>query len=125
MARADELLDLIKSPTAIATGVLLAFTTAQLKLNDDGTIDERRTFWALVSATLGTVLAGVIVAVMTPLAYRVIVTNWGNGVETRLLVYILTYLVAIGTTIYGLTVLNRALLHKGIDIKEKLGLGGS
>jgi nitrogen fixation/metabolism regulation signal transduction histidine kinase len=125
MARAKELLDLVRSPTAVATAVLLAFTTSQLKLNDEGTIDSRRTFWALVSAVLGTLLAAAVVAVMTPLALRVAIGNWGNEVESRLLVYVLTYLVAIGTTVYGLSVVNRALLHKGLDLWFKFRGEGS
>lgn len=123
MSRATELLDLVKSPIAVATAVLLAFATAQLKLNDEGTVDGRRTFWALVATILGTLLAGAVVVVMTPLAIRAIIGNWGNGIETRLLVYVLTYFVAIGTTIYGLSVFDRALLHMGIDLRAKLRLG--
>ena len=99
MARASELLDLITSPTALATGVLLVFSRAQLAKNEDG-IERPQTVWAILSALGAVVICVVIVGVMTPLAIRVIVTNDG-GIETRLLVYGLTYLVAIGTAIYA------------------------
>lgn len=99
MARASELLDLITSPTALATGVLLVFSRAQLAKNEDG-IERPQTVWAILSALGATVICVVIVGVMTPLASRVVFTNDG-GVETRLLVYGLTYLVAIGTAIYA------------------------
>ena len=111
MARAKELLDLVKSPTAVATVVLLAFTTAQLTKNDEGTVDRSRTVWALVAGVLGLLLTIAVVGVMTPLAWRVTVKNAGNHVETRLLVYDLTYLVAIGTGGYALHVVRRALRH--------------
>ena len=45
----DELLDLIKSPIAVATGVLLAFARAQLTRNATG-IDKAMTFWALLAS---------------------------------------------------------------------------
>lgn len=111
MARAKELLDLVKSPTAVATGVLLAFATSQLNLNDSGTIDQRRTRWAVIAAMLGVVLAVAVTGVMSPLALRVTISNRGGPVETRLLVYMLTYLVAIGTTLYGISIARRSLQH--------------
>lgn len=100
MARAKELLDLIASPTAVATGVLLTFARAQLTRNGAGTIDRGMTFWALLASCGATVIAGAIVVIMTPLAVKVTAVNRG-GVETRLLVYGLTYLVAIGTAGYA------------------------
>jgi hypothetical protein len=103
MARAKELLDLVKSPTAIATGVLLVFAKQQLKGNGDG-IRRWPTFWAGVAALGAIVLTATIVGVMTPLAARTVFVNRG-GVETRLLVYGLTWIVAVGTTIYSATVL--------------------
>ncbi len=107
MARAKELLDLVKSPTAVATGVLLAYAQTQLSANSPIKID--RTVWATVAAVGGAVIAGAVVAVMFPLTWRVLVTNYGNGVETRLLVYVLTWLVAIGTLAFALKVLWQAI----------------
>lgn len=116
LERAKELLELIKSPTAIATGVLLGFTTSQLNENDKGTVKRPRTWWALTAALLAAFIAGTVVAVMTPLAWRVTVTNAGNGIQTRLLVYGLTYLVAVGTTAYAIFVVHRALRHLGVHV---------
>ena len=102
MVRAKELLDLIKSPTAIATGILLVFSKQQLKENAQG-IRKWPTVWAMAAALAASLLTYVIVAVMTPLSLRVLFTNRG-GIETRLLVYVLTYLVAIGTAVYATSV---------------------
>ena len=101
MARAKELLDLIKSPTAIATGVLLVFSAHQLKGNADG-IRQWPTIWAGLAAFGASVITATIVGVMAPLVARMLLVNDG-GVETRLLVYGLTWLVAIGTMIYSVT----------------------
>ncbi len=110
MARAKELLDLITSPTALVTGVLLVFSRGQLTKNNSGTIDKPMTWWALVAAMAGCAIAVVIVAVMTPLALRVVVRNNG-GIETRLLVYCLMYLVAVGTAAYAGTVAYACTRH--------------
>lgn len=99
MARAKELLDLVGSPTAVVTAVLLTFSRAQLERNKTG-VDKPMTIWALVAAGTATLVAAGIVAVMTPLAIGITLCNNGD-VETRLLVYALTYLVAIGTTTYA------------------------
>ena len=100
LARAKELLDLIKSPTAIATGVLLVFARGQLARNAATGVDKPMTRWALAASLGALAIAAVIVGVMSPLAYRMVFVNRG-GVETELLVYGLTYLVAFGTTIYA------------------------
>jgi hypothetical protein len=103
VSRARELLDLIKAPTSIATVILLGFTQAQLNRNATSSVDGARTLWAAVAAILAALIAAAIVAVMSPLTYQMIVVNRG-GVETVLLVYGLTYLVAIGTTGYAMSV---------------------
>ena len=100
LARARELLDLIKSPTAVATGVLLVFARGQLTRNAANGVDTSLTWWALVASLGALVIAAIIVGVMSPLAYRMVFVNRG-GIETTLLVYGLTYLVAIGTMIYA------------------------
>lgn len=102
MARAKELMDLIKSPTAVATGVLLVFAKQQLSGNAGG-VRRGPTIWAGVATVGAIALAAVIVGVMTPLLLRIVFVNSG-GIETRLLVYLLTWLVAIGTAIYAATV---------------------
>lgn len=48
---------------------------------------------------------------MTPLAFPVLVANAGNGVETRLLAYVLTYAVAIGTTPCCAWITHKAAKH--------------
>lgn len=106
MARASELLDLVKSPTAVATGVLLAYAQTQLTANSP--IKIGRTIWATAAALGGAIIAGAVVAVMFPLAWRATVSNFGNGVETRLLVFLLTWLVAIGTLAFAVKVLYQA-----------------
>jgi len=100
MARAKELLDLVKSPTAIATGVLLVFATQQLKGNAGG-IRKKQTIWAGLAAAGAIIITVSIVVVMAPLVHRMLFVNDG-GVETRLLVYGLTWLVAIGTAIFAI-----------------------
>lgn len=97
--RAQELLDLLESPTSIATVILLGFAQSQLSRNARG-VDVPRTRWAGVAAALAFVIAAAIVVVMTPLAYRMLFVNRGR-VETVLLVYGLSYLVAIGTAAYA------------------------
>lgn len=114
MARASELLDLVKSPMAVATGVLVAFASAQLGRNTSGTVDRPRTMWAAAAAVAALALSTAVVAVMTPLAWRVIITNFGNHVETRLLVYVMTYGVAIGTLVYCGWTSRRCLAHLGV-----------
>lgn len=99
MSRAKDLLDLIASPTAIVTGVLLAFARKQLERNATS-LDKPMTRWAFVASMAGLAIAGVVVAVMSPLMRDITFRNDG-GVETRLLVYALTYLVAIGTAAYA------------------------
>lgn len=96
--RAKELLDLIKSPTAIATGVLVAFARAQLARNARG-IDKAMTFWALLASFGALVIAGVIVGVMTPLTITMLAND--GPVETELLVYGLTFAVAVGVAAYA------------------------
>lgn len=98
LARAAELLDLIKAPTSIATVVLIGFAVNQLKQHATG-YDGARNFWAFVASVLALAIATTIVLVMTPLAYEVVAVNSGS-VETLLLVYWLSYLVAIGTAAY-------------------------
>lgn len=105
--RARELLDLIESPTSIATVVLLGFAQTQLTRNAEG-VQRARTKWAAVAAILALGIAAAIVAVMTPLAYRMIFINRGD-VETVLLVFGLSYLVAVGTTAYAAWVATQAL----------------
>jgi len=101
VARAKELLDLIASPTAVATGVLLVFTKGQLIRNGgDGGVNRTMTWWALAAGAGATIIAGTIVGVMTPLAWKMLFVNRGP-VETQLLVFGLTFLVAIGTTVYA------------------------
>ena len=108
MTRAKELVDLIKSPTAVATGVLLVFAKQQLKGNSGG-IRRWPTFWAGVASTGAILLTCVIVGVMTPLLVRILFVNDG-GVETRLLVYAMTWFVACGTAIYSATVLKEVVV---------------
>lgn len=48
---------------------------------------------------------------VTPLAFPVLVANAGNGVETRLLAYVLTYAVAIGTTPCCAWITHKAAKH--------------
>jgi hypothetical protein len=114
LTRATELLDLVKSPTAIATGVLVGFATAQLARNTTGTVDRPRTKWASAAAIAAVALSAAVVTIMTPLAYRVTVSNAGNGVDTKLLVYLLTFAVAIGTTGYCAWTAKRCLAHLGV-----------
>ena len=106
MLRSDELMDLVKSPTAIATGILLVFAKQQLKGNAGG-IRRWSTVWACVASFGAILLTGVIVGVMTPLLVRILFINDG-GVETRLLVFALTWMVAVGTAIYSITVLKES-----------------
>ncbi len=110
LARAKELMDLIVSPTTLVTGVLLVFSRNQLAKNDQATVDRPMTYWALVAALAGCGIALIIVVVMTPLAFRVVFINRG-GIQTRLLVYVLTYLVAIGVVMYAGFVVMKARGH--------------
>jgi hypothetical protein len=99
VTRAKDLMDLIKSPTAVATGVMIAFARGQLIKNRTG-IDKPMTWWAFIAAVAAVGIAGLVVAVMSPLAWSVVVSNRGS-VDTTLLVYCITYVVAIGTAIYS------------------------
>jgi hypothetical protein len=99
MARAAELLDLVASPTAVVTGVLLTFARNQLARNA-AQVDRAMTCWALLASIAGLVTAAGVVAVMSPLAWKVVMVNRG-GVETRLLVYLVTFALAIGTSLYA------------------------
>lgn len=108
VARAKELLDLITSPTAVATGVLLTFSRAQLTRNSTNAIDKGMTWWALGAAALSVFIATAIVAVMVPLAWRMTVVNDGP-VDTQLLVYGLTFVVAIGTVSYAVYIAWRCI----------------
>lgn len=107
MVRAAELLDLIKAPTSLATVILIGFALDQLKQHAHG-YDASRNTWALVASSLALIITVTIVAVMTPLAYQVAVKNRGP-VETRLLVYWLTFLVAIGTACYSAWIVTRVI----------------
>lgn len=101
--RADELLELIKSPTAIATIILLGFAGAQLKLNSERSFQTARTIWALLASVGAVIITLAITAVMAPLTWRMLFENDGP-VETLLLVYGLTHVVAIGTACYSASV---------------------
>jgi hypothetical protein len=101
LARAKELLDLIAGPTTIASVVLVGYARRQLDLIS-AKYDKSRARWGLLASFGAFVIAAVIVSVMTPLAYRSLIINRGR-VETLLLVYSLTYLVACGTALYCVT----------------------
>lgn len=101
IARATELLDLIKAPTSVATVILLAFVTSQLRRNADE-LDLPRTWFALFAALGADMITAAVVAVMLPLTIRVTITNFGGEVDTLLLVYVLTHLVAFGTALYAI-----------------------
>ena len=102
MTRAAELMDLIKSPTAVATGVLIVIARAELQKNA-GDLRKKNSRNAFLASILALVLTGAVVAVMTPLFYRVVFLDSG-GIETRLLVYVMTFVVAVCTAIYVGTV---------------------
>lgn len=102
ITRAEELLKLITSPTGIATVILLGFARSQLDRNAEG-YERTRTLFGLTAAVGAILITVSIVVVMLPLAIRVLVTNDG-GVETVLLVYILTFFVAVGTAAYAIKV---------------------
>lgn len=104
MERAAELMDLIKSPTAIATGVLIVFARDERKKSATIGNTKARARNALLASSAALIITATVVAVMLPLFCRITVLNRGNGVETRLLVYALTFLVALGTVVYVATV---------------------
>ena len=62
-----------------------------------------------MASTGAILLTCVIVGVMTPLLVRILFVNDG-GVETRLLVYAMTWFVACGTAIYSATVLKEVVV---------------
>ena len=99
MARASELMDLIKSPTAVATGVLIVFARAELKKNADTELLKKNSRNALVASILALIITVAVAVVMSPLLWRVVVQNTGE-VETRLLVYVMTFIVAVCTAVY-------------------------
>src|SRR5687767_3599700 len=105
MARAKELMDLIKSPTAIATGVLIVFARDERNKNATIELTRSRSRNATLASVAALVIALTVVVVMSPLMFRITIANAGNSIETRLLVYALTYLVAVGTVAYVATVL--------------------
>jgi hypothetical protein len=110
VSRAEELLDLITSPTSIATLVLLAFARGRLDRNAEQK-DSARTWFALLASIGAIVITVAIVVVMLPLTARILVRNTG-GVETVLLVYCLTHMVAIGTAIYAVKVAGECIKEK-------------
>jgi hypothetical protein len=100
--RAEELMKLITSPTGVATIILIGFARTQLDKNADR-YDRNRTVYALLASIGAAIITGVIVAIMIPLSIRVIYTNDGS-VDTTLVVYVLTHVVAVGTALYSLKV---------------------
>jgi hypothetical protein len=102
IARAEELIKLITSPTAVATVILIGFARSQLDKNASGYV-LNRTVYALLAAAAAVVITAVIVGVMLPLSIRILHTNEGP-VDTTLVVYALTHLVASGTAAYAVKV---------------------
>lgn len=103
IVRAEELMKLITSPTSVATLILIGFARTQLDKNA-ALYDRNRTVYALLASVGAAVITSVIVAVMLPLSIRVVYTNHG-AVETTLLVYVLTHMVAVGTALYSIKVI--------------------
>ena len=103
LIRADELMKLVSSPSGVATVVLLGFARRQLEKNASVSFDRSRTLYALAAAAAAMSIMLTLAAVMCPLTIRVVFTNDG-GVETALLVYVLTHAVAVGTGVYSATV---------------------
>lgn len=107
IARAEQLMDLIKSPTAVATLILIAFAKSQLDKNASAQYDTSRTVFATAASAGAVVITAIVAAVMLPLSIRVLWTRrWKvHDIDTTLLVYTLTHLVAIGTMVYATVIL--------------------